>query len=371
MKIVANREKLLNAFQTVAPVAPARSPKAILQNIKLDVTSEGSTLMATDLEVGIRFAVEGIEVEQPGTVLLRTDKFGSILRECQDESFSIEADGKNTTVKGARSKFNLPVANPGEYPPVPSFDESGCYEVPARLLKELIRRTLFATDNESSRYALGGIKLESDGENLVAIGTDGRRLAKMEGPIHKVGEAMEFGEATIVPSRSMQLIERTVTDDDAEVKLAVRQNEVLVHTPRATIYTRLLEGRFPGWRDVFPNRSESAKIELPVGPFAAAVRQAAIVTSDESRGVDFTFGEGTLVLAGKTAEIGQSHVELPISYDGAPITIALDPRYLLDFAKVLGAEKTFTLDLDNGDAAAVCSTDDGYGYVVMPLARDR
>lgn len=371
MKIVANREKLLHAFQTVAPVAPARSPKAILQNVKLDVTEEGATLMATDLEVGIRYAVDGIDIEAPGAVLLRVDRFGPILRESSDETFRIESDGQTTTVKGERSKFNLPVASPSEYPPVASFDESAHYEVPARLLKELIRRTLFATDNESSRYALGGVKLESDGQAITAVGTDGRRLAKMEGPINQVGEPVAFGEATIVPSRSMQLIERTVLDDDAEVQVAVRPNEVLVRTPRATIYTRLLEGRFPGWRDVFPSRTGSAKIELPVGPFAAAVRQAAIVTSDESRGVDFTFGDGTLVLAGKTADVGQSHVELPIGYSGEAITITLDPRFLGDFLKVLDAERTFTLDLADGDSAAVCTTDDGYGYVVMPLARDR
>jgi DNA polymerase III subunit beta len=371
MKIVANREKLLHAFQTVAPVAPARSPKTILQNLKLDVTGDTATLMATDLEVGMRYSVDGIDVESPGAVILRVDKFGPILRECNDETFRIESDGQTATVKGERSKFSLPVASPSEYPPVPSFDETTCYEIPARLLRELIRRTLFATDNESSRYALGGVKLECDGQTIIAIGTDGRRLAKMEGPINSVGEPVGFGDATIVPARSMQLIERTVTDDDAEVQLAVRQNEVLVKTPRATIYSRLLEGRFPGWRDVFPQRTGSAKIELPVGPFAAAVRQAAIVTSDESRGVNFSFGDGTLVLAGKTADVGQSHVELPIGYTGEPITITLDPRFLGDFLKVLDTERTFTLDLADGDSAAVCTTEDGYGYVVMPLARDR
>ncbi len=371
MKITANREKLLHAFQSVAPVAPVRSPKVILQNIKLDVADNGATLMATDLEVGIRYVVEGIDVEAPGAVVLPTGRFGSILRESTDESFRLESDGQTATVKGERSKFNLPVTSPGDYPPVPSFDESAFFEVPARLLKELIRRTLFATDNESSRYALGGVKLEGDGEKVIAIGTDGRRLAKMEGPLHAAGEPAGFGEATIVPSRSMQLIERTVMDDDAEVQIAVRPNEVLVKTPRATIYSRLLEGRFPGWREVFPSRTVSANIELPVGPFAAAVRQAAIVTSDESRGVDFTFGDGTLVLAGKTADVGQSHVELPIGYTGASITITLDPKFVGEFLKVLDPEKTFTLDLADGDSAAVCSTDDGYGYVVMPLARDR
>lgn len=371
MKIVANREKLLHAFQTVAPVAPVRSPKTILQSIKLEVSSDGATLMATDLEVGMRYATDGIEVESPGAVILPTARFGAILRESSDETFRMESDGQTATVKGERSKFNLPVAGASEYPPVPNFDEAAFFEVPARLLKELIRRTLFATDNESSRYALGGIKLESDEQKIIAIGTDGRRLAKMEGPIHSVGEPVAFGEATIVPQRSMQLIERTVHDDDAEVQVAVRQNEVLVKTPRATIYSRLLEGRFPGWREVFPQRTGSAKIELPVRPFAAAVRQAAIVTSDESRGVDFTFGDGTLVLDGKTADVGQSHVELPVGYTGESITITLDPRFVGDFLKVLDAEKTFTLDLSDGDSAAVCTTDDGYGYVVMPLARDR
>jgi len=371
MKIVSNREKLLDAFQVVGPVAPIRSPKTILQNVKLEVDNSGSTLMATDLEAGIRFEVDGVDVESPGAVILPVVRFGAILRECTDDAFRMETDGQKTTVRGDRSQFNLPVTNPGDFPPVPQFDESSYYVVPARLLKELIRRTLFATDNESSRYALGGIKLESSGEVLTSVGTDGRRLAKMEGPVQIVGEPAPFGEATIVPARAMQLIERTVMDDDGEVQLAVRQNELLVKTPRATIFSRLLEGRFPAWRDVFPQRTESAKIELTVGPFAAAVRQAAIVTSEESRGVNFTFGDGTVELAGRSADVGNSHIEMPIGYTGDPIDITLDPRYLNDFLKVLDPDRTFTIDLVDSDAAAVCYTDDGYGYVVMPLARDR
>ena len=95
------------------------------------------------------------------------------------------------------------------------------------------------------------------------------------------------------------------------------------------------------------------------------------MTSEESRGIDFSFGNGSLVMSGSTAEIGQSRVEIPISYDGADaITITLDHRFVLDFLKVLDPEKTVTVDVESGDAAALFSTDDGYGYVVMPLARD-
>ena len=110
------------------------------------------------------------------------------------------------------------------------------------------------------------------------------------------------------------------------------------------------------------------QIELTVGPLYSAVRQAAIVTSEESRGVDFTFEKGSLVLSGRTAEVGQSRIEVPVAYDGDKLGITLDPRYLIDFLKVLDPEKTFTLDLKDSESAAVCTTDDGYGYVIMPLA---
>lgn len=371
MKITCNREKMLHAFQTVAAVAPARSPKAILQNVKLEVSKDAATLMATDLEVGIRYEVSGVEVDAPGTAVLPVARFGSILRESSDATFRLEAGNDGTQVRGERSQFKLSSENPLDFPPIAEFGESSYYEVSARLFRELIRRTIFATDNESSRYALGGVKLEWKDNLLTAVGTDGRRLSKMDGPAQAVGTPAPFGDVTVVPTRAMTLLERALAEDGSEVQIAVRQNDILVKNPRATIYSRLLEGRYPRWRDVFPQRPSSTKIPLTVGPVYAAVRQAAIVTSEESRGIDFTFGEGSLVLAGQTAEVGQSRIELPIAYDGPSISITLDPRFVSDFLKVLEPEKTFTFDIQDSDAAAVCATDDGYGYVIMPLARDR
>lgn len=371
MKITCDREKLFGAFQTAASVAPSRSPKPILQNVKIEVTPQGAMLMATDLEVGIRLEVPGVEVEVAGSAVLPVGRFGSILRESSDDKLRIEADPNGTTVKGDRSEFRLPGENPDEFPAVASFTEDKYHEVPARLLKELIRRTLFATDTESSRYALGGVLLEMTSDKILGVGTDGRRLAKMEGPSQSIG-GHETGDAqTIVPTHSMQLIERALSDADAEVSVAARANDILVKSQRATIYSRLVEGRFPKWREVFPKRDDAIKIELTVGPLYAAVRQAAIVASEESRGVDFTFGEGSLLLAGSTAELGQSRIEVPITYDGEPTTVTLDHRYLADFLKVLDAEKVFALEIKDSESAALCTTDDGYGYVVMPLARDR
>lgn len=371
MKFACERDKLLAAFQTAATVAPSRSPKPILQNVKLVANPEETTLLATDMEVAIRLEVPGIQVEASGTAVLPVARFGSILRESTDAKLMVEADEQGTVVRGERSEFRLPGENPDEFPEVASFTDESYHEVSARLLKELIRRTLFATDTESSRYALGGILLEFEPESVTAVGTDGRRLAKMCGPCQTIGNCEGDDLSTIVPAKSMQLIERAFTDLDADVRIAAHANDILLKSPRATIYSRLVEGRFPKWRDVFPVRQEANRIELAVGPLFAALRQAAIVASDESRGIDFAFGDGTLVLSGATAEVGQARVEFPIVYEGPQVVLSLDHRFVADFLKVLDPEKLITFEIEDTDSAALLSTDDGYGYVVMPLARDR
>jgi DNA polymerase III subunit beta len=370
MKVTCDRESLLAAFQTAAAVVPARSPKPILQNIKLEVSDKGAILLATDLEIGIRIEVPGIQVHTAGSAILPLGRFGSILRESSDATLQLESDGQSTSVRGERSQFKLPSENPQEFPAVADFNEKAFHELPARLFRELIKRTIFATDNESSRYALGGVLLEMSADKITGVGTDGRRLAKMEVPAMSVGGHQTSDTMTIVPAKAMQLMERALNDNDAEIQIAAHANEVLVKSPRVTIYSRLVEGRFPKWRDVFPQRTGAVKVDLTVGPLYSAVRQAAIVTSEDSRGIDFTFESGLLVLAGKAAELGQSRVELPVAYDGASLSITLDPRYVSDFLRVLDPEKVTTLELKDAESAAVCMTDDGYGYVIMPLARD-
>lgn len=372
MKIVCDREKLLAAFQTAATFAPGRSPKEILQNVKLDVDKDGATFSATDMEVGARINIEGLDVDAPGSTILPVGNFGAILRENSDEKLRIDSSSKGTVVRGERSEFKLPSGDPDEFPAIARFEETKYHVIPARLFKEIITRTEFATDMESSRYALGGVLIELDANKITAVGTDGRRLAKMEGPAeavagHKTGDTM-----TIVRTPSMRLIGRALSDSDNEVHLAARGNDVLIRTPRATFYSRLVEGRFPRWRDVFPARRDAAKIDMQVGPLHSALRQASVVLSAESRGIDFTFENGTLTLAASTAEAGQSRVEMPIAYDGPQIIVSLDHRFVLEFLKVLSPEATLQLDIENGETAAVFNADDGaYGYVVMPLSRDR
>ncbi len=369
MKLTCEREKLLHAFQMVAGVVPARSPKPILQNVKLQTTPETTTLVGTDLEVGIRVEIAGLQVDVPGTVLLPIGRFGAILRESSDANLYLESDGAKTQVRGERSEFHLPTENPDEFPDVVQFDEDKYHNVGARFFRELIRRTAFATDLESSRYALGGVLLELGPDRITGVATDGRRLTRQEGPAKAVS-GHQSRENTIVPARSMQLIERALAENDEEIQLAVRENDILVKSQRVTVYSRLVEGRFPRWRDVFPKLDPMKRIELSVGPFYAAVRQAAIVTSEKHRGVDFVFTDGKVTLSARSAEMGEARVELPIGYEGPEMAVMLDPRFVTDFLKVLDVDGLFTLYVRDAESAVVAETADGYSYVIMPLARE-
>jgi DNA polymerase-3 subunit beta len=372
MKIRCPREPLLAALQGAAAVVPARSPKPVLSNVKLEADRASAVLSATDLEVGIRIALEGVETVAEGAVLLPAGRLAAIVRESPVGTvFDIHSDGTAAVVQAPRSQFRLPAEDPLEFPSVAEFPADACFELSTPLVRELVKRTVFATDNESSRYALGGVLMELSSQHVIAVGTDGRRLAKMEGPAGAVsGDGAAADAQPIVPARAMQLIERCMGAADAPVHIAVRPAEILVRSGGTTISARLVEGRFPRWRDVFPERPDAIRVSLVAGPFLATVRQAAIVTSEQSKGVDFSFEPGQLVLSGRSAESGESRVELPLDHAGTAVKIKLDPRFVSDFLRVLDAATTITVEITDPQSACVCRTDDGYGYVIMPLAAD-
>ncbi len=369
MKIACDREKFLHDYQIVAAVAPARSPKEILTHVKLDARGEKAVLMATDSEAGIRLELTDLDIEVPGVALLPVQRVGSILRESNEERLTFELTENSLDIRGANSEFHLTKTNPDEFPTVGSFSESDYYEVNARLFKELVRRTAFATDTESTRYQLGGVLFEMDGEDITTVGTDGRRLACMVGKGTPIGGFKPSGNSTIVPTKTLQLMERSINEQDELVGIAARSNDIVIKTNRCTLFSQLVEGRYPNWRQVMPSREGRTRIEGLVGPFFAAIRQASIVADTESRGVEFNFANGSLVVSARAAEKGNSRIEIPIAYEGEPIAITMDYRFVQDFFKVLDPDRSFAVEVRSNAEPAMFSTDDGFTYVVMPMAR--
>ncbi len=368
MKVVCKREPLLAAVQLAAGVVPSRTPKAILQSLKL-VADERITLYATDLEVGLQCPVKDDEanVAEPGEALLPASQASSILREMRDETVTLSTSRRGTLIEGTRSRFELASEDPADYPEVPGFEGQRFHRIESELLRVMVRRTVFATDPENTRYALGGVLLELEGETVRLVATDGRRLALMEGTGEAVGDHSTAGTTTVVPAKAMNLLERHLSGEKEATLVSVSENRIVFATPKATIISRLLEGRFPAYEAVIPKR-HTGQMSVQAGELMRAVRQAAVVTTEESRGVTWELDGTELKIVGYSHDVGRSEVYVTAAYEGPPLKVAFDPRYLLDMLKTLDEGVTVRLDLIDSESAAVFRTDDGYLYVLMPLA---
>jgi len=364
MKITCNREKMLAAFSNVSGVAPTRSPKPVLQNVKLVANDDEPVLIATDLEVSIVYHVDGIVIDRPGSVLLPPARFAAILKTMRDEVITLSVDDGQVLIKGKHSQFKLPSEDPDLFPEVGSEDDGVTLVLTGSELRQGIKRTAFACDLQSTRYALAGVLCENDGARLTLVGTDGRRLAQQV----IACEGVPVGFQPVVPARALRLIEKNINDGDTVNLCFHKQNSISMWSGRAEIRSRLVEGRFPRYQDVFPAGVEIA-IPLNVGLFLAAVEQASIVTTQESRGVDFVFSGGKLNLVTKAADSGASDVELDIDFAGS-VSITFDPRYLVDALKVLDPDSTIMLEMIDAKNAAIIRTEDFYAYVIMPLTKD-
>jgi DNA polymerase-3 subunit beta len=370
MKVSCIREGLLTACQQVQTAVAARTTKPILSNIKATAHDDALVLMATDLEIGIRYELRGVKVARAGSAILPVTRLVSILRETADDEITLDVGPEMTTIRLTSGKFELPTSDPAEFPEIPSFDHDGRFhEIKAGDLKSMIRRTAFAAEKkESTRWAVTGVLWEAEGSKARLVATDTKRLAMTEGPAEVHGKPEAKPQSHLIPAKAIQLLERNLTDDGETIQVTLKPNEALFQTERALIHTRLVEGRFPPYRDIIPKK-HAVKLTLPVPEFLSRVRQAAIMTDEESKRVDFHFEKGKVTLSARGPETGSSEVVMMLpDYDGGTVDIAFDPAYLTEMLRAIEGEPTATLEMSDGQKPAVFRVGDTYLYLVMPLA---
>src|SRR5262249_10438119 len=181
MRMVCHREGLLSACQLASVAVAARDVKPILRNFKAIVENDRCTLMATDLELGIRLEVRSLRAEEPGEAILPAARMTAILREATDEELSVEATPDSCLVRGQFNEFEMPSEDPANFPDIPAFAEEKYHEWSAGALREMIRRTIFAAATENARYAVTGVLWELEDGQARLVATDGRRLAWTQG----------------------------------------------------------------------------------------------------------------------------------------------------------------------------------------------
>ena len=370
MKVTCQRDALLTACQIASMAVAARTTKPILANVKAIAQDDSLILMATDLEVGMRYELRGIKVSRAGSAILPVARLTSLLRETADADVTLDAGNDLTLMKLSTGKFELPGGDPNEFPEIPAFDDGGHYhEVTAGVLRTMIKRTAFAADKkESTRFSVSGVLWEAEGKTVRLVATDTKRLALCEGPADVHGETDPKGQSHLVPLKTIALLERNLSDDGELIRVALKPNEALFQTERALIHTRLVEGRFPPYRNIIPKKM-AVKLLVPVPDLLARVRQTAIMADEESKRIDCKFEPGQLTLSARGPETGTGEVTLALpDYNGPVVEIAFDPSYLTEMLRAIEGEPTATLEMTDGLKPAVFRIGEQYLYLVMPLA---
>lgn len=362
MKVICNRGALLEALTVAGNVVASRTPKPVLQCVKLTAENDRLTVAATDLEVAIRYSDNQVQIEQPGEALLPADKFRDIVRESVDDTLSIDVSTDNASIKGNDSHFKIFTQNPKDFPPVPDFEGDADFEIQGGLLKSLIGQTLFAAAKESTRYAFNGVLLLAKGKKITLVSTDGRRLAQANGDLIK-GSDKE--SRAIVPSKALTLIDKLIDDPEEAVGFQVRENQIIVHTSSATLTSSLVEGQFPPYEDVIPKDTDK-KMSAATADFLSAIRRAALLTTEESKGVRLQFDKKGLVLTSRSPESGEATINFSCKFEGSDVEIGFNPQFLTDALRVVDSDE-ISLELTAPNRPGLLKGGPNFLYVIMPV----
>lgn len=396
-------DKLNAAVKAVAAVIPKRSQKPTLRNLRVRSTAgnswmaSGVEVYATDLETAAIVSLGDTDGDTVETALIPAETAAAIGK--AKEPAAIVVGNEVIEALGGR----VPVADVMEYPAPPETFDSGFEAwIPFEFVRGMDDAVACATDNESSRYALGGILVERVvGKGFVrAIGTDGRRLHALT---VDDGGTDKHGLSVIVYPHAIRLFRKAVQTmaaaiagkggkaaagfcDAASVGVRTKQypsgsTEVefswAVPGCVVRVVTRSVEGRFPRWMDCFPAESfEASAVTIPVPAGREQIVAAARYRSEQNKGVQFSGG----TLSSRSAEHGEYSAPFVGTMDDG-VRVKLDPDFLLDMidgAVAVSSRDTVRLYVRDHQSATTMKVNggieptDGIGFaaVLMPLAAD-
>lgn len=374
MKFQCNRKALSEAFQLVCSVVDEKTPKPVLKTVRVEAKQDTLKLSATDLAIGIVATLTQAVVEKPGVILVPATEVNSILHESQDETIQFSTEGTLCRIRGTDSDFKVPTENPEDFPHMPEFNGEAAVEIPSEDLDVMIRRTVFAVSLEQMRYALNGVLFVPSSGSLELVATDGRRLAHITRPAKC---SIKSPKGYIVPIKGVQELQKMLGVEAEKVELFFEDSKkdkeqketgtrrIFARVGSVSMFAQLVEGQFPNYREVIPTNNP-IKVIFPSDDLAYHIRRAALVTSDESRGVQMHFEKDSVLFNARSAERGEAKIEMKLKYDREPFDIAFNPQYLLDMLSTVPGQE-ISIEMKDGDTPAVFRCGDDYLYVVMPI----
>jgi DNA polymerase-3 subunit beta len=373
MKATIERAKLLRCLSHVQSVVERRNTIPILSNVLIEASGDGHVrIMATDLDLQVVESLEAASVEQPGAITVSAHLLFDIARKLPDGSqVSLETADNRMAVKAGRSRFSLPTLPRDDFPVIVEGDLPTSFELPARLLAELIDRTRFAISTEETRYYLNGIFLhvsDDDQPVLKAAATDGHRLARFTLPRPEGAEGMPD---VIVPRKAVgelrKLLEEAL-DGNVEIDLSPSKIRFTLGGEGGVVLTsKLIDGTFPDYSRVIPTGNDKL-LKLDPKSFYEGVDRVATIATEKTRAVKMGLETDKVTLSVTSPDNGTAAEEVPADYGSDALEIGFNANYLKDILGQIDGD-TVEMHLADPGAPTLIRQDEKSPalYVLMPM----
>ncbi len=354
MRCIVNRLKLLEVLRLLDYIVPSKTPKPILQCVKITACVDGVKIEGTNLETQGETLISAV-VDKQGACVIHLRETIGVLANSDTEVIVIE----NSKIIDEDCVFELDYFDPKHFPTFTDDDIPVGLVVDLELFRASLVKVLPAVAKDESQYAINSVYLEVQGKDLFLVGTDGRRLSLVK---IKPKESPKSDLKALIPHNVARLITKTKTKNSVvTLGMTKASTEINVNGISFTIAVVADSWKFPNFRDIMQKDTQS--VSLPTKKVSKILKK--LVFSNDDNGIKLTLSSGKLggniVLSTR-----KSHATIPVEYKGASITIGINPYFFADALKVIKAD-SFKFEFTNSKKPMVVSDDANYECVVMPV----
>ncbi|MCL4458864.1 MAG: DNA polymerase III subunit beta [Chloroflexi bacterium] len=377
MKVSCLQENLAKGLSVVGRAVPTRSTLPITSNILLSTEESRLKMAATNLEIGITCWI-GAKVEEEGAITIPARLLTEFVNSLPPDKIemTLNAQTRSLNMRCARYEANMKGIDAEEFPPIPKIGDKATVTVEPGLLHEAINQVAFAAATDDSRPVLAGVLANFEGEALTLAAADGFRLA-----VRKVNldQVVPQPLSIIVPARALQELARILSGEEEPVEITVTPNktQVLFHLSNVDLVSRLIEGNFPNYQQVIPQRYTTRAV-LGRSDFLSAAKIASLFARDGANIVRLQLvpGEeltpGKIIVTATAAEIGDTVGGIDAIVEGEGLQIAFNAKYLSDVLGVLGGGQV-ALEVTSPSSPGVIRpvSSEDYIHIIMPMHTTR
>lgn len=354
--------ELSDAFLKVSKAISNKVTNPILEGIKISAEDNELTLSATDTDLSIEKKIKA-DIKVEGETVVPGKFITEFVKKLSNSDIELEVNEKNQLlIRYDGNESVIQCYNPVEYPGFKKLKTDEWFGVSQKDLKTLISKTIFSVAMDDSRPILKGVLFDIYQKEINAVALDGYRLAKVKKKV-----STNIKKQIVIPTRSLNEISKLLEDSDEIINIYIDANAIMIDTADTKIISRLLEGDFVNYKQIIPMNYETFVIVNKNQLEDALERVSLLSKIGQNNFVKFDIKESSLNLT-SNSEIGNIKEKISAVLNGKDVTIAFNPRFILESLKANSEEFVkLCLNTASNPCVIVPTEGDEFLYLILPV----